>query len=403
MTPSPVPEAESSRHTSRESEIARVDLLDLARHLSAAERHQLEEIDRHLQKTIRPGSIEPWNAEEFPRHLLPELSRLGLGEVILSGSSQLFQGLAHASLARADVSLSALVGIHNELIIGTIESLGSPAHKQQWLPKLRSLEVLGAFCLTEPAHGSDIAGGLETAATLTEHGWVIRGRKRWIGAGTIAEVAVIWARDTADGQVKGFLVPTDTPGYQAEKIRHKTGLRIMQNADLEFEDLTVPESSLMPGATSFAATNRLLTASRAWVGWQAVGAQQALFDVICDYAAQRSQFGVPIGSFQLVQSALAKVAGNLASSAALMSDTADIQQRGQLTPMRASMVKATLTRYARESALLGREILGGNGILGDHEAAKIAGDIEAVYTYEGTHSINSLIVGRSITGISAFV
>lgn len=380
-----------------------VDFLDLGRHLSAEERQRLQHIHQHLQQHIRPASIEPWNNEEFPTALLPQLADLGLGETFLDGSSQLFQGLVSATIARADVSLSALLGIHNELIVGTIETLGSQEHKETWLPALRQLSALGAFCLTEPEHGSDIAGGLETSATLTDNGWVIRGRKRWIGAGTIADVALIWARDTSDAQVKGFVVPTDAPGYWATKIRNKTGLRIMQNADLEFDDLTVPESALLPGATSFSMANKLLMASRAWVGWQAVGAQQALFDVVSSYAQRRNQFGVPIGSFQLVQSTLATVAGNLAASASMMADTADIQNRGELTMMRASMVKATLTRIARESAALARELLGGNGILSDYEAAKIAGDIEAIYTYEGTHTINSLIVGRAITGVSAFV
>lgn len=380
-----------------------VDFLEAARHLSAEERQRLMHVHQRLQQSVRPAAIEPWNNEEFPAHLLPELADLGLGETILDGSSQLFQGLVSATIARADVSLSALLGIHNELIVGTIEALGSQEHKETWLPALRQLKALGAFSLTEPDHGSDIAGGLETSATLTERGWVLRGRKRWIGAGTIADVAIIWARDTSDSEVKGFVVPTDTPGYWATKIKNKTGLRIMQNADLEFDDLTVPESALLPGATSFSMANELLMASRAWVGWQAVGAQQALFDVITSYAQQRSQFGVPIGSFQLIQSTLATVAGNLAASASMMADTADIQNRRELTMLRASMVKATLTRLARESAALAREVLGGNGILSDYEAAKIAGDIEAIYTYEGTHTINSLIVGRAITGVSAFV
>lgn len=395
--------AEAANGADPTAQSSTVDLLDLARHLSADERERLYAINRHLQIHIRPASIEPWNAEDFPRHLLPELAALGLGDIVLDGSSQLFQGLAHATIARADVSLSALVGIHNELIVGTIEELGSTQQKQEWLPRLRQFEALGAFCLTEPEHGSDIAGGLETSATLTEHGWVIRGQKRWIGAGTIADVAVTWARDTDDGKVKGFLIPTDLPGFHATKISNKTGLRIMQNADVSFDDVIVPQQALLPGADSFPAASRLLMASRAWVGWQAVGAQQAMLDLISDYAADRTQFGRPIGAFQLIQSALATAAGNLAACASMMADTSDIQDRGELTTMRASLAKATTTRIARESAALGREVLGGNGIVADWEAAKIAGDIEAIYTYEGTHAINSLIVGRAITGISAFV
>ncbi|WP_120003756.1 acyl-CoA dehydrogenase family protein [Nesterenkonia muleiensis] len=378
------------------------DLLELARHLSSAERQRLDRISEHLQQTVRPAAIEPWNAEEFPHHLLPGLAELGLGETFADGSSPLFQGLAHCALARADVSLSALLGIHNELIVGTIQKLGSEQQKQTWLPKLRRLEALGAFCLTEPEHGSDIAGGLATSATL-EHGqWRIRGSKRWIGAGTIADIALVWARDTADQQIRGFVVPTDTPGYRASKISHKTGLRIMQNADVDI-DVTLPESAALPGATSFSATNELLMSSRAWVGWQAVGAQQALLDIARGYALQREQFGAPLASFQLIQAGLATVAGNLAVSTALMGELSRLQEEGRLTMLRASLAKATLTRLARESAATAREILGGNGILSTHEAAKVAADVEALYTYEGTHTINMLIAGRDLTGTSAFV
>lgn len=383
-------------------ETSTVSFMDLARHLSPEERARLLAINEYLQTHVRPATIEPWNTEEFPHELLPGLGRLGLGEISVDGSSHLFQGLVHATVARADLSVATLIGIHNELIVGMIDLFGSQEQKHTWLPGLRRLETLGAFCLTEPDHGSDIAGGLETSATPTSEGWVIRGRKRWIGAGTIADIALVWARNTVDNQVQGFLVPTDTPGYRATKIRNKTGLRIMQNADIEFDDVTLPSTAQLPGASSFAATSEVLKGSRAWVGWEAVGAQQALFDVITEHAAQRKQFGVPLGSFQLIQSALAKVAGRLAASAAMMADTADIQARGELDMMRASLVKATLTGFARESAAQGREILGGNGLVSDFEAAKIAGDIEAIYTYEGTHAINSLIVGRAITGLSAF-
>lgn len=377
-------------------------LLDLTRHLPAQERLRLEEINEHLQRTLRPASIDPWNAEEFPRHLLPELADLGLGETFADGSSALFQGLAHAAVARADVSVSTLLGIHNELIVGTIDQLGSPEQKQAWLPALRRLEALGAFCLTEPDHGSDIAKGLATTATYQDGQWQIRGSKRWIGAGTIADIALVWARDTADAQIKCFLVPTSTPGYSATKISHKTGLRIMQNADIEL-DLTVPASAALPGAASFSSANELLMSSRAWVGWQAVGAQQALLDIAHSYALERKQFGVPLASFQLIQHTLATVAGNLAVSSAMMGELARLQHQGQLTRTHASLAKATLTRLARESAAAAREVLGGNGILSTCEAAKVAADVEAIYTYEGSHSVNMLIVGRELTGISAFI
>ena len=277
------------------------DLLDLRAELPAEERTRLERIEEHLQTVVRPAVIEPWTRDEFVPDLLPGLGALGLGRIFTDGSSALFQGLVHAAIARVDLSLSALVGIHNELIVGTIAHLGSEEQKEEWLPKLEALEAIGAFCLTEPEHGSDIAGGLETTAERTEDGWTIRGSKRWIGAGTLGQIALVWARDTADEQIKCFLVPTDNPGYKATKIEHKTGLKIMQNADIVFEDVKVGEDALLPGATTFAQANDLLLASRAWVGWQGVGAQQAVFDILRSYALEREQFGKPLAGFQIIQ------------------------------------------------------------------------------------------------------
>lgn len=377
------------------------DLLELARHLSPAEQQRLHEVEDFAQQVLRPQSIDPWNAEELPRDLILQMGDRGLGEVFVDGSSQLLQGLIHAALARADVSLSALVGIHNELILGLIDSLGSAEQRQRWVPDLRHLRALGAFCLTEPEHGSDIAGGLATTAELRGGRWHIRGSKRWIGLGTVADVALVWARDISDGRIKGFLVPTGTPGYRARKITHKTGLRIMQNAEVSL-DLQVPEAALLQGATSFDAVSDGLRGSRAWVGWQAVGAQQALFDIARSYAAGREQFGRPLTSFQLVQANLVSVAGNLGVSTAFMVEITRLQEEGRLTMTRAALAKSTLTRLARESAATAREVLGGNGLLSSCEAAKVAADIEALHAYEGSHGINTLIAGRGLTGTSAF-
>ncbi|MDO5492390.1 MAG: acyl-CoA dehydrogenase family protein [Nesterenkonia sp.] len=380
-----------------------VDLFDLRSRLDAAERTRLETIETHLEEHVRRQTIEPWNREEFAPELLPGLGALGLGEVFTDGSSLLFQGLAHAALARCDLSISALIGIHNELNVGTIEHLGSEAQRERWLPRMKRLESLGAFCLTEPEHGSDIAGGLETSATLEDDGWVIRGTKRWIGAGTLADVALVWARDTADDEIRCFLVPTDTPGYRATKIGNKIGLRIMQNADIVFDDVRVPQDALLPGAQSFGAANDLLRASRAWVGWQAVGAQQGLLEILRRYTLSRHQFGRPLAKLQLIQQALSHIAGNLAASIGMMSEVTRLQEEGRLEMMHAAMAKATTTRLGRESAAMGRDAMGGNGIVSDFEMAKMMNDLEAIYTYEGTYGINSLIVGRGLTGLSAFV
>ncbi|WBL20553.1 acyl-CoA dehydrogenase family protein [Citricoccus sp. NR2] len=379
------------------------DLLGVRRRLSAVESERLSVVDAGIESRIATRALDAWNRDAFAPELLPDLVELGFGDLALSGATHLYQGLAHAALARADLSLSALVGIHNELIIGMIASFGSEKQRDTWLPRLRSLQALGAFCMTEPDHGSDVAGGMETLARRDGEEWVLSGAKRWIGLGTLADFALVWARDASDGNVKCFLVPTDSPGYTATKIEHKIGLRIMQNADITFDEVHLPAEALLPGASSFNAANDLLCVSRAWVGWQAVGAQQSILAILRDYVMGREQFGRPLAGFQLIQGALAQVAGNLALSTSLMADIARVQDEGPLEMAQAALAKATVTRLARESAAIGRDAMGGNGIVTDFGMAKTMCDIEAIYTYEGTHSINSLIVGRALTGVSAFV
>ncbi|WP_410556448.1 acyl-CoA dehydrogenase family protein [Arthrobacter globiformis] len=382
---------------------ADADLMYIADLLPPAERTRYLEIREFLQSRVRAQSIEYWNREEFPFGLLAELGKHGLGGLQTDGTSTLFKGLMYVEVARADVSLSALVGIHNELIVGMIDALGSEEQKQRWLPGLTAFTQLGAFALTEPEHGSDIAGGLATTARREDGEWVIDGAKRWIGAGTIADFALVWARDAADQQIKGFIVETDRPGYTATKISNKIGLRIMQNADIQLDGVRIPEANMLPGATDFTKANELLRDSRAWVGWQAAGIQLAAFDVARSYSLQRRQFGKELARFQLIQQQLAEILGNASASLALMAQLARIQEEGRLEMAQAAMAKATTTRLARASVALGRSLLGGNGISSDFEMGKLFGDAEILYTYEGSYEINSLIVARAVTGKSAFV
>lgn len=379
------------------------DVMLVAERLDADELARLREIEAFLDAEVRPVVGEYWDREEFPFEVLPRLAEMGLGALELGDTSRLFRGLVYAAVTRADVSLSALVGIHNELVVGLINELGSAEQRQRWLPGLSRFEQVGCFALTEPDHGSDIAGGLATTATRTDQGWELTGAKRWIGAGTFADVAVVFARDTDDRQVKGFLVETSLPGFRATKISRKMGLRIMQNADITLDHVRVPHDSLLPGATSFAATNVMLRNSRAWVGWQGAGVQLAILDVARDYALQRDQFGRQLVRFQLVQEKLARIASNAGASLALMAQLAWTQDAGRFAMHHAALAKSTTTRLARESASLGRELLGGNGIVTDFEMSKIFNDVEVLHTYEGTYDINSLILGRAITGVSAFV
>ena len=379
------------------------DLMYIVDLLPPDEQLRYQEVREFLQSRIRAATIDYWNREEFPFGLLAELGKYGLGGLQTDGTSKLFKGLMYVEVARADVSLSALVGIHNELIVGMIDELGSAEQKARWLPGLTAFTQLGAFALTEPDHGSDIAGGLETTARLDGDEWVLNGAKRWIGAGTIADFALVWARDVADQHIKGFIVETDRPGYTATKIANKIGLRIMQNADIVLDEVRIPAANLLPGATSFSKANELLRDSRAWVGWQGAGIQLAAFDVARAYSLRRRQFGKELARFQLIQQQLAEILGNATASLALMAQLARIQEEGKLEMVQAAMAKATTTRLARASVAMGRSLMGGNGISSDYEMGKLFGDAEILYTYEGSYEINSLIVARAVTGKSAFV
>lgn len=380
-----------------------MDLLGIEAQLTLSERTRLEQVRSLLQDQIRQQSIEYWNKEAFPADLLRLLADSGLGRMQLDGYSPLLSGLLHAEIARADISLSAVVGIHNELIVGMIDALGTAEQRKTWLSRLGSFQALGAFALTEPEHGSDIAGGLTTTVRRDGDEYVVNGMKRWIGMGTIADFALVWARDERTGEIGAYLVESHRPGYRASKIENKIGLRIMPNADIEFDQVRIPVTNKLPGATGFNAANDLLMRSRAWVGWQAVGALMATSDITRAYAQSREQFGKPLASFQLIQQSLAEIAGHQAACTAMMKQIAAKQERGDLTMADAALVKSTATRLARDSAAQGRALLGGNGVISDGEMAKVFCDLEILYTYEGTYEINSLIVGRALTGIGAFV
>jgi glutaryl-CoA dehydrogenase len=305
-------------------------------------------------------------------------------------------------LTRADTSVGTFFGVHNELFTAAIQSLGSDAQREALLPDLLALKKIGSFALTEPEHGSDISREMKTTARRDGDEWVITGRKRWIGNAAFADYVLIWARDIADNQIKGFIVESGRPGFSATTIENKISLRIVQNADIVLDDVHIPRENWLPGTRSFRDTNSLLCNSRIWVAWQAVGQQLAAFDVARSYTLDRSQFGRPLAGFQLIQEQLTRMIANATSSLTLMIQMARLQESGRLTMDHAALAKATCSLRMRETVALGRSILGGNGISTDYEMAKIFADAEAIYSYEGTYEVNALIVGRAITGISAF-
>jgi glutaryl-CoA dehydrogenase len=372
--------------------------------LSGKEQDRLAEVREFLAREVKPIAVDCWNRGEFPMELIPKLAEIDLvSPVQRQGYSNLFAGILHAETTRADTSIATFMGVHDGLFTGSIEALASQEQKAAWLPDIYSLKKIGAFGLTEPLGGSDVAGGTRTTARREGENWILNGAKRWIGNATFSDWVVIYARDVADNQVKGFLVDTKTEGYSATKIENKISLRTVQNADITLENVVVPDFFKLAHANSFRDTNKVLKVTRLAVAWQAVGQQLAAFDVARRYAVERSQFGRPIASFQLVQHQLVQILGNAVSSMGMMVRLSQLEDAGQAKDEQSALAKAFTTARMRESVALGRGILGGNGIVTDYEMAKVFADAESIYSYEGTHEINTLVTGRAITGISALV
>ena len=372
--------------------------------LNGKEQDRLAEIRDFLAREVKPIAVDCWNRGEFPMELIPKLAEIDLvSPVRRQGYSNLFAGIVHAEVTRADTSIATFMGVHDGLFTGSIEALASREQQDAWLPDIYSLKKIGAFGLTEPLGGSDVAGGTRTTARRDGDHWILNGAKRWIGNATFSDWVVIYARDVADNQVKGFLVDTTLPGFSATKIENKISLRTVQNADITLENVVVPDFFKLANANSFRDTNKVLKVTRLAVAWQAVGQQLAAFDVARRYAVERHQFGRPLASFQLVQSQLVQILGNAVSSMGMMVRLSQLEDAGQAKDEQSALAKAFTTARMRESVAMGRSLLGGNGIVTDFEMAKIFADAEAIYSYEGTHEVNTLVTGRAITGISAIV
>ncbi|WPU10748.1 acyl-CoA dehydrogenase family protein [Pseudarthrobacter oxydans] len=372
--------------------------------LNGKEQDRLAEVREFLAREVKPIAVDFWNRGEFPMDLIPKLAGIDLvSPVRRQGYSNLFAGLVHAEVTRADASISTFMGVHDGLFTGSIEALASQEQKDAWLPDIYALKKIGAFGLTEPLGGSDVAGGTRTTARREGGSWILNGAKRWIGNATFSDWVVIYARDVDDNQVKGFLVDTTLEGFSATKIENKIALRTVQNADITLDNVLVPDFFKLAHANSFRDVNKVLKVTRLGVAWQAVGQQLAAFDVARRYAVERHQFGRPLASFQLVQSQLVQILGNAVSSMGMMVRLSQLEDAGQARDEQSALAKAFTTARMRESVAIGRSILGGNGIVTDFEMAKIFADAEAIYSYEGTHEINTLVTGRAITGISAIV
>ena len=384
------------------------DFYQISTILSEEDQALLRRVRDFMESEVAPIINRYWTREEFPHQLVPGLADLGIAGLSYHGygcpgKGTLLDGFVAMELARVDSSIATFSGVHSGLAMGSIYLCGSEEQKQQWLPPMARLEKIGAFGLTEPEVGSGASGGLTTTARREGDTWVLNGQKKWIGNATFSDVTVIWARDVADNQVKGFLVEKGTPGFRPEKMKDKIALRVVQNALITLEDCRVPEANRLQKANSFKATAAVLRMTRAGVAWEAVGCARGAYELALKYAQERQQFGRPIGRFQLVQDLLVRMLGNITASECMVTRLSQMQDAGIMGDEHASLAKAFCTVKMRETVGYARELLAGNGILLDNQVGRFVADAEAIYSYEGTREMNTLIVGRAITGFSAFV
>ncbi len=376
--------------------------------LADPEKEALAKLRAWLEADVKPIVNDYWDRAEFPMQIVKPLADLGTlsyawDETKPFENSAVFRGFVQLELARVDASVATFVGVQNGLATGSIGVCGSKEQRDEWIPRLASGEVIGAFGLTEPLSGSDSSQGLRTTAKRDGDNWVLNGSKRWIGNATFSDITIIWAKDVEDSEVKGFIVPTSTPGYTATKIERKTSLRIVQNADITLEGVVVPETLRLQNANSFRDTASVLRLTRAEVAWAAVGTAMGAYEAAVAYAGGRVQFGKSIGSHQLIQDLLVKCLGNVTASLGMVVRVSEMLDRGEQRDEHSALAKAYATARMRETVAWAREVCGGNGIVLDYDVARFFSDAEALYSYEGTREMNTLIVGRKITGRAAFV
>lgn len=377
--------------------------------LSDREKDLLARLRAYLDAEVRPLVNGLWaRAEFFPRSVVDGLARLGVfglpwEETRPFENSAVFRGWVALELGRVDASAATLVGMQNGLVMGALGVAGSPGQRAEWLPRFASGEALGCFALTEPLSGSDSARGLQTVAERDGDEWMLTGSKRWIGNGTIATHAIVWAKSAEDGQVKGFIVPTTTPGWSATRIENKQALRIVQNADIVLDGVRVPEALRLQNASSFRDTAAVLRLTRAEVAWAMVGVAVGAYEGAVSYGESRLQFGRPLNSFQLIQEHYAKMLGNITASIAMCTRVSQLLDEGAQRDEHSALAKEYAGSRMRETVAWARESMGGNGIVLDNDVIRFFADAEALYSYEGTREMNTLIVGRAITGRAAFV
>jgi glutaryl-CoA dehydrogenase len=372
--------------------------------LEPAEIEVRDRVRDFCAREVTPVINDYWERAEFPHELVPKIAELGIAGGTVqgygsAGMSAVAAGLVAAEWARADGSLGTFYGVHSFLAMQSIALLGDEEQRERWLPAMARMEQIGAFGLTEPEHGSD-AVALSTSARRDGDEYVLNGRKKWIGNGTIADLVLIWARDE-DGNVGGYVVPKGSIGWTATRMTGKTALRAVWQAEITLDDVRVPAENKLAHCHSFKDVSVVLDRTRYTVAWRALGIAEAAYDLALAHTLQREQFGQPIAGYQLVQDKLARMLAEITSMRLLSWRLSKLADEGRMTAAMASMAKMNNCKKARAIVADARDLFGGDGILLEHHIARHHADIEAIYTFEGTDHVQALIVGREITGISA--
>ncbi|HAR6144059.1 TPA: glutaryl-CoA dehydrogenase [Staphylococcus pseudintermedius] len=388
------------------------DILSIAKGLTDGEVALLQQLNDLLESKYRQDINQHWVDATVPEDYFQDIGNLNYftnpllyqGREEAKTPSQLFQFFMSYTIARFDVSLATLLGVHQGLGHNTFLFGGSSEQVAKYVPKLQSHELRTCFALTEPNHGSDVAGGLETVAERHGDEWVINGAKKWIGGAHVSDVIPVFAVNKETGQPHCFVVKPDQEGVEIEVLQHKIALRIVPNAEIRLNHVKVKEADRLQNITSFKDIAKILYSTRAGVAYMATGALAGTLRATLSYVKERQQFGKSISQYQLIQEKLAMIQGNLTHAMAMSAQLARMQENGEYDEVATSTAKMMNALRLRESVAMGRGITGGNGILaGEHDIARFFSDAEAIYTYEGTHEMNALVIGRALAGVSAFV
>jgi glutaryl-CoA dehydrogenase len=373
--------------------------------LTDEERMVRDTVRRFVDERVMPVIDKHFEDATFPTELIPQLGELGLlggtlpEEYGCANMNNVAYGLVMQELERGDSGLRSFVSVQGALVMYPIYAFGSEEQKKHWLPLLATGEKIGCFGLTEPDHGSD-PGGMQTRARKTEKGYVLNGTKRWITNGTMSDIAIVWAR--VDDDIRGFIVETDRPGFQAPEIKNKLSLRASVTSDLIMDDVLVPESNLLPKTGGLKSPLMCLNQARYGIGWGAVGSAMACYECVVDYTKGRTQFGKPIAGFQLVQEKLARMLTEITKAQLVAWRLGRLKDEGKLHFAQTSLAKKNNVAMALETARLSRDLMGASGITLEYPVFRHMCNLESVYTYEGTDHVHTLILGEHITGLPAY-